>query len=91
MKAMYECFGTLDRTDAENRRYSWLLIQRAMKGPPEASEDRAADLCCALITAARKSDWWGDHITCVQDIYRNARKIAASLREQESAKAVFIS
>lgn len=91
MLAMHECFGTLDRTETENRRYAWLLIQRAMKGPPESSEDRAADLCCALITAARKSDWWGEHITCVQDIYRNARKIAASLREQESTKAVFIS
>jgi phage replication O-like protein O len=90
LNVMRECFGNLDDSEKQNRRYAWLLIQKAMKAKPESTEQEAAAACVALMRAAKGHDWWGSRLTRVQDVYRNASKIANALRES-SSNVAFIS
>lgn len=80
MDVMKECFGTLDDTEAKNRQYAWNLLKKAKMNP---------EPCIALIRAAAKHDFWGQKITKVEHIYRNAHRIANDLRGEK--KFVFIS
>lgn len=85
---MRDCFGTLDDSDKKNRRYAWLLIQKAMKSGED--ESRAAEMCVILIRAASQHEWWRSRITKVETVYRNANLIAKAVREQRT-QVVFIS
>lgn len=88
MAAMKESFGSLDDTDRNNRRYAWLLIQRALKIRPAMTEDDAAEATVMLIRAAAKHDWWGSRITRVSDLFRNCQKIANAVKEQHRSSFV---
>lgn len=83
MKTMKECFGPLDGSEKDNRRYAWLLIQQAMKNRPGSTEDEAAAGCVALIRAAQQHSWWATRITRVQDIFKNSHKIINALRSDK--------
>lgn len=82
MKAMEECYGTLDDSRQRNRNYAWLLLKKA---------DMKVEPCIALIRAAAKHDFWGTKITKVEHLYRNAHRIANDLKTQSKSGYVFIS
>lgn len=90
MVVMKEMFGTLDDTDLKNRRYAWLLIQKAMKNRPGSSEEEASSAVVALARGTASHDFWGGKITKVENLYRNVQRIANDLRESSKPKVVNI-
>lgn len=90
IKAMKETFGTLDGSEQENRRYAWLLIQKAIKTSGQ-TEEQAAAACVNLVVAAKGHEWWGSKITKVEHLYRSAHRIANDIRSDAKPRVYFIS
>lgn len=91
MSAMRETYGDLDDSEANNRRYCWLLVQRALKGSPAGGEAAAAAAVVTLLRAAKDHPFWGGKITKVEHLYRSAHRIANDLRENRKPKVRIIS
>ncbi len=79
LSAMKQFLGPLDGSEQSNRRYAWLLIQKAMKQKP-CTDVEAANAISNLIEGASRDEFWGTTVRSMEMLYRKANQIAAKLR-----------